>query len=586
MSNKFSWDLSNLFKDEEEFYEKIKEVEFELKEITETKDNWQDIESLFELLDLKWAIKEKANNLLIYGSLHYYKDINCEKAKAMKSRTEKLMNDVDGQLAFIEKSILEVGFSKVKKIMENNDKFLKYQFYIDNIFRKQKHIQTKTSNEKIVDYKNEINESLIKYNNLIHGMDLGTIIVAEEKIELKLSNIDKYLRSHNREVRKETYFAVNKAYLKMESELSNILNNIYKLRLKICKLEKYDSMIEKVLFEENIDSQVITNLIKSVNNNLPLMQKYLSVKGKALGYSEPHLYDYSVPFDNNLKWEYSLEDGIKIIKKALQCLGDKYINIIDELLENGYVDALLDEKKHQTITFSWGCYSFLNYKDSYSDLRRLIHEFGHITNAYLSKKDQPYIYEDSTVFVGEVASLVNEILLNKYLFETATNDDEKLYYLSVGIENFITQVFKQTMDTEFENDLYYNSNQGVELDVSLLNEKYFSLKKKYYGKEPIYDECSKIEWTRLGHLYRWSYYVYQYATGYIMASYIVNSLVYEKTITTEQYLKFLASGSSDYALNLLKEIGIDLTDEEIINKGFKGLESELENLSQILSKKR
>ena len=201
----------------------------------------------------------------------------------------------------------------------------------------------------------------------------------------------------------------------------------------------------------NINIEIINKLIQSVNHNLSLIQQYLKIKSDFLEIEEPHLYDFGVPLDDNLKIKYSLEEAKEIVLNALEPLGGEYIEAV-KILFDGHIDAELNENKHQSITFSWNTYSFLNFRGSYIDLKNMIHEIGHIVNYYFSKNKQPFIYEDSTIFVGEIASIVNEILLNRYLAKNASTKAEKIFYLSKEIENYFSSVFKQTMYTEFEND--------------------------------------------------------------------------------------------------------------------------------------
>ena len=335
------------------------------------------------------------------------------------------------------------------------------------------------------------------------------------------------------------------------------------------------------MFEENINPKIIKKLIESVNNNLCLIQKYLKIKTDLLDIKESHLYDFSVPLDSNSKIKYSLKEAQEIILNALEPLGIEYIEVVN-LLFDGHIDAELNENKHQSITFSWHTYSFMNFRGEYIDLKNMIHEIGHIVNYYLSKKVQPFIYEDSTVFVGEIASIVNEILLNRYLYKNANTDEEKIFYLSKEIENYFSSVFKQTMYTEFENDLYYIKTKS-ELTPELLCERYNSIIKKYYGNNVIYDEISSVEWTRIGHLYRWSYYPYKYATGLLMASIVVDSLVDKKTLSKENYIKFLSAGSSEYPLDLLKILNIDLINTDIIETGFNVMSEDIDKLHKVLS---
>ena len=357
------------------------------------------------------------------------------------------------------------------------------------------------------------------------------------------------------------------------------MNEVLRHRIENAELEGYNSVLEETLFTENIDSKILTSLIKSVNDNLPLIQEYLKIKATAINIDEPHLYDFNVPLDNGIKREFTLEEAIDIIKKALAPLGEEYLKTIDILLD-GHIDATPSEKKNQSIIFSWQDYSFLNFRGRYADVKNLIHELGHIVNYYLSKKKLPFLYEDSTVFVGETASIVNEILLTQYLIKNSQSDEEKIYYLSLEIENYFTSVFKQTMDTEFEDELY-DYCQSEELTAPILADKYFEIIKKYYGEDVIYDKEIETEWTRLGRLWRWSYYSYKYATGLLIASNVVNALTIEHTLTNEKYMKFLEAGSSLYSLELLNLLNIDLTNSDVINDGFKVLRKDINELKKI-----
>lgn len=578
------WNLQDLFKTDEEFYSEIEKVNSDIEEIVKFRNVAFDCDTLLNVLNLKWSIKEKTNSILIFGSLNYYKDVESSDTKKMKEIAEQLISKVDSSLSFIDKKIIELGEDTIHIYLSSNEKLKIYELHLSNIFRLRSHIQNDEINEQIKQFKNDINTTLTNYNSINREMTFGMISVDDVKIELLPSNIAKYLSSRDRETRKQTYLSVNSAYKEKSNLFADILNNLYSKRVKIVNLEHYFSVSEKALFDENINPIILDILVKSVHNNINLIAKYLELKTTALSINDPHLYDYGVPFDNGNRKKYLLDEAISIIKNALAPLGAKYLRVVDLLLSSNHIDAILDEKKHQSITFSWGTYSFMNYREAYIDLKNMIHELGHLVNAYLSKEKQPFIYEDSTVFVGETASLVNEILLNRYMYQIAESEEEKLFYLSTNIENYFTQIYRQTMYTEYENILYQYKKNEVELSTNLLENEYQKLLKKYYGEKTIYDECSDAEWARLGHLYRWSYYVYKYATGLIIASSVVESIIDQKSLSVDQYLEFLSSGSNAYSLDLLSSLGIDLTDETIINKSFSILEKDINEFEKILTK--
>ena len=578
---KFEWNLQEMFANNQSFYDEINNVKQLLEDIKKYEEAELNSTLLLKLLDKKWKIKEISNNILIYGSLMYYKNVNDNECIELKKIAESFNNDVNTILKFIDRKILALGFKKVSSFIVENPKLEIYKLSLHNLFRLEEHIQPDEINQKIKENCDSINEQLSIYNNLLRDIEYGIINKDGEKIKITSSNFAKYISSRNQDTRKQTYYVVNNAFQKEKDSFANLLNRIYGCRIENSILEKYNSVLEKILFEENINPEIISKLIESVNNNLGLIQNYLKIKSDLLEIEKPHLYDFGVPLDNNLKIKYSLEDAKEIILKALEPLGLEYIEVVKTLFD-GHIDAELNENKHQSITFSWHTYSFMNFRGAYIDLKNMIHEMGHIVNYYLSKKQQPFIYEDSTIFVGETASIVNEILLNRYLYKNATTEEEKIFYLSKEIENYFSSVFKQTMYTEFENDLY-KVRTNSELTSEILCERYYNILKKYYGNNITYDQIANVEWTRLGHLYRWSYYPYKYATGLLMASIVVDSLVNKKTLSKEDYIKFLSSGSSQYSLDLLKILNIDLLNSNIIESGFNVMAEDIKELQKVLS---
>lgn len=579
----FQWDLTDLFSNNDDFYNEFKIVEESLNDIERFTKISLDEKSLLEMLDNKWCIKEKTNNILVYGSLKYYKNIKSDECIKLKSDAEKFSNEVDLRLGFVDRKILELGRDKIDSYISKNPKLRVYELYLDNLFRRTEHIQNDEVSTIIKNNNDNINSLLESYNNMLRDMKYGEVLIGDKEIEITPSNFVKYLTSRDRETREKVYLLVYGRLDEEREAFAGVLDNILGFRNKNSQLEKYDSVLEKVLFEENIDIKIIDTLINTVNNNLYLIQKYLKMKADLLGIDEPHLYDFGVPLDNNVNKTYSLDDAINIIINALEPLGEDYLKAVHFLLD-GHIDAEANDDKHQSITFSWNVYSFMNFRGTYNDLKNMIHELGHIVNYYFSKKNLPFIYEDSTIFVGETASLVNEFLLNRYLYSNASSEDEKIFYLSKEIENYFTTVFKQTMYTEFEKELY-SLKESRDLNAEILSEYYGKLIKRYYGDGVVYDDVAGVEWLRLGHLYRWSYYPYKYATGLIIASVVVDSLLDKKTLSKEKYIKFLSSGSSMYSLELLKILNVDLTNLNIIENGFNVMKDDIEKLEELLSKK-
>ena len=574
-----SWNLKDLFKSNEECYKEIEIVKNLLSDIKKYEKEELNSKILFEMLEQNWNIKERTNRILVYGSLMYYKNINSDECIELKKQVEQFDNKVQTELGFVAQKITEIGEKIILEMIKENPKLEVYKLSIQNLFRVKNHIQNHATNLQIEKNKNDIQEQISKYNELLKNIKFGTIEIDGKEIEITTSNFAKYIAAKNRETRKQTYHIVNQAFMKNGKEFATILNNIYKRRNENAKLENYNSTLEKVLLEDNIDIENISTLINAVHNNLGLLQKYIKIKLKKLKIKDPKFYDIQISLNSGLSMKYTIEGAIEIIKSALKPLGNKYLETLEFLL-NGHIDASPEETKHQTITFSWNAYAFMNFRNNYIDIKNLVHEIGHIANYQLSKEKLPYLYEDSTVFIGEIISTVNELLLNHYLYQNAKTIEEKVFYLSKDIENFITTIFSQTMYTEFEK-IVYDLKEEQELSAELLSKQFESLLKQYYGDTIDIDDEACIEWTKIGKIYRWSFYLYKYATGLLIASSIADELLKGNSAMKEAYLNFLSAGSSLNPMDMLKLLGIDL--KSSLENGFHMLEDNINKLEELLS---
>ena len=571
------WNLEGLFSSEEAFSQEIDQVKKEVEKLQQEDIQITDQKTLLYWLDRKWNLKERANTLLVYGSLCYYRDVKNETRIQERELVESLQTEVDLATKKIDGMILSLGKETVLEEMKKEKAYQKYYFSTDCLFRMQEHLVKAKDQDQFKENQKRINQLLTEYNQLLREMEFPTLEVDGKEITLTPSNCQKYFSARDRETRKKAFFCVSETYQEKAEKYAEILNEIKSLRLENAHLEGYQTLLEKELFVENLKPNMIDTLIQLVHENLLVIQKYFGLKAQTLGVLDPHLYDLSAPLNDSISKKYTMEEAIQIIREALKPLGEKYLNVVDLLLD-GHIDATVDEKKHQSITFSWHMYSFMNFRGSYIDLKNLIHELGHIVNYYLSHQEQPYLYEDSTVFVGETASIVNEILLNRYLYHNAETKDEKCFYLNKSIENYFSSIFKQTLYTELE--LYMESHP--DFDEESLSIEYEKLTKEYYGSQILYDENTFTEWARKGQLYRWDYYCYKYATGLLMASAVVHAYVDQKSLKEEDYIHFLSAGSSKYSLDLLKMIQIDWDQPENIYGGFEVLKQDVHELEKIL----
>lgn len=575
-----TWKLEELYITIEECYESFEKIDSRVENLRRYFDTTFTKENLKSILDEFFVCKELANKALVYGSLMFYKDAKNEQMIELKRTVEKKNADVTAALVPLEEKLANLEDEEFRILFESNDELADYRQFVFDLKRRKKH--TITTDRK-TSLQNGIDDLLKKYNDILTNISLGTISVEGKEVELTHANAAKFLAARDGETRKNAFESLNKAYEAKANELADILNEIYATRVEICRIEGYRTVEERALDNENIPATVIDNLLKAVHQNREYLQRYMRAKAKFMNIDGPHLYDLGVPLDFDIKRDFPLEKGLELAKWAFDILGSEYSAVVDDLINRGHIDAVPDDRKHQTITFSWMGYSFLNYHDSYNDLKNLVHEIGHSINDSLSI-NLLYPYRISSLFAGETASITNEILLNRSLLDHAETDEERCFYLAKEIDNFITSVYRQALYTELEHILYSKAERGEVLDADTIGTTYLNLLKQYYGEDIVYDDLSAFEWTRLGKLFRWSYYSYNYATGLLIANSIYSKLK-DGSLPVQKYIDFLASGSKEYSIPLLETVGIDLTNDSVWNRGFEVLKDDIVQLEKFLTVK-
>ncbi len=568
------WNLDELFKDIDDCYKAFETIDEMISELKKFKGKPLTKELLKEILDKSFACLDLSYRCLVYGSLRYYENIKDEECTQIKKDVEHKNAEVEAELSFI-KDMIASSEQKVLTFLEENPDLEPYRYYIEEIFRKKKHVP---NSEQAATVKKELADLANEYNRIVKSVTFESITVDDKVIELTPENIAKYVMARDKETREAAYLSLSHGYQAVEDDIASIINRIFHKRKELADLGNHSSILDLALFEEDIPKSIVTELIGVVTSKKPLLQKFMGLKAKILGLESPHLYDLGIPLDFNTKRKYPLEESIDIIKDAFAPLGTRYVETALSLLRENHIDALPKEKKHPGMTFSWYGYSFLNYKDSYNDVKNLVHELGHSINDMLSRP-LPFPYKISSVFIGETASIVNEILLNRYLLSTATSKDERLFYLNKEIDNYITSVYRQVMYTEIEMELCKRVEEGGDITTDFLNSTYGRILKSYYGDNIIYDEEASHEWTRMGHIIRWSFYQYKYATGLLIASTVHKNLLSQE-LPFKDYLQFLSSGSNKNSIDLMKLLGIDLDNLGILSEGFALLESDIEELEK------
>ena len=573
MQNKYDWDLTRMFNDETEYKNAIKETEELLDKLVTYKGRLlNSSEELYEALTIGEKIDFLTEKLYVYSHLGHYQNMSDLKYQQYKEECLSLSNKASSMTSFMTPEILSYDYSKIEEYLNENKKLEKYRKMFEDTFRYKSHVLSEKE-EKLISDLSEVFRVPDNTYEAINNIDVKFDSIKNEKgekVPLTSSNFSSFLMSKNRKVRKEAF---NKKY-KYYKEHINTISSLYIGKVKsdsiLAKVKNYDSALNMHLFPDFINEKLYNNLIKNTNKNIKYLKEYYKIKSESLGY-KLHMYDLYVNTSKVPEKVIPYEEGIKIVNEALKPLGKEYLENFNYLLNNRCVDVYPKNKKRSG-AYQWGSYKVLpyvslNYENNIDSVSTLAHEMGHAMHSYYSDKNQEFIYAQYPIFLAEIASTVNEILLSEYLINNTTNEDEKEYYLIEFLDKFKATVFRQVMFAEFESEIHKKYENGESLTMELLCDTYLKLNKKHFSPVIKVDDTIKYEWARIPHFYT-PFYVYKYATGFISALIIADKLLHTDDFINK-YMLFLKSGGSKYPLDLLKEIGIDLTDEKVINRAFE-----------------
>ena len=410
------------------------------------------------------------------------------------------------------------------------------------------------------------------------------IEVNGKSVELTESNYSIYIRHKDRNVRLQAFKSLFKTYKKFNNTLSSTIKQEMDLQTLISKLRKYDNTLEASLYDDEIDSKVYYNLISAVHKNMDKVYKYFEFKKKYLGLDEIHIYDTYTDLDIENNEKIKFEKGKEILFNALKPLGEEYLKDLKKSFDEGWIDSINNKGKrggaYCTSCYNVHPYVLMSYENTLEDVSTLAHELGHAMHYYYACKNQDYQDYAYSIFVAEVASQVNEILLYRYLLDNTDDKNTKIAIIDKLLGQFKSTIYRQTMFAEFELFMHEYAEKGNILTKDVLNNKYYELNKLYYGDKVVVDEEIKYEWSRIPHFY-YNYYVYQYATGFAAAIKIANQIYSGNEEMRDNYLKFLTLGCTLNPIDSLKVSGIDMTSDTVINDATKYMEELLNEINKL-----
>lgn len=564
----YKWDLEKIYKTVEDIDKDKQKVEDSVTSLLNYKGHLCDSsDNLYNALKLYFEIERTLDKLIVYSNMKLHEDMSLSSSRTIASKYDKFLDEVSSQISFFSVELLKNDESLIKKYIKEDERLKEYEFSIEKVFRDKPYILNEEQEKMMASLGEVLNTPTEIYETLdTTSLSFDDFYINNEKYSLNQSNYTLYLRDDNREIRKKAFLNYYKEYKKMKDTLSSVLYGNIKANFFISKQRGYKSPLEMYLYAENIPTSLYEKLIKEVSNRIDVSYKYIALRKKVLNLDEMHMYDIYVPLVKYDK-KYTYEEALDIVKEALKPLGDTYIKDLNNIISSSCIDVYHNKNK-QTGAYSWGCYDtlpyvLLNFEGTFNDVSTLAHELGHSMHSYYSKINNPYQDASYTIFLAEVASTVNEILLNKYMYKNAKTKNEKLYFLNNLLEMLRTTLIRQTMFAEFEKTLYDMENNGTILTCDVMCKLYYTLNKKYYGNDIVHDTDISLEWARISHFYK-GFYVYKYATGISIACKIAKDILDEKEGALDNYLKLLQSGGSNYSTFLLKIVGIDIVNDDTI----------------------
>lgn len=585
MDPRYLWDLSSVIESPAAFETLFSTVQQDVQSIPALHGHVA--EDPRRAICLYFDISRQLERLIVYAKMRLDQDGGDSEAQNLLTRAQGLAAKASSSAAFLQPELLALPESTLLE-MKNDPQFSQYDVYIDDLLRDKPHTLS-AQEEQLLAMTREVMGAPDDIFTMLSDVDMPMPTVQDEDgspVKLSGATYSRLLRSRNREVRKAAYEGMMGAYEAFRQTYAATYRYNVKGDVVHARARHFGSAIEASLFPDRIPVTVYDNLLASVDSMLPALNKYLSLRKRKLGVDELHLYDLYVPIVDGFDMHMSYPEAFQLVKKGLAPLGKHYAELLDEAYESHWIDVYENRGKHSG-AYSWGTYDshpyvLLNHTDDLNGALTLAHELGHAMHTWHSNRTQPYAKAGYSLFVAEVASTCNEMLLMRSLLNEYKDDPKASAYLANQLlEEFRGTVFRQTMFAAFERESHRMEEAGQPLTAETLSEVHLQLNQKYYGASCVIDDCVRSEWMRIPHFYR-AFYVYKYATGFSAAVYIANRILTEGQPAVDDYMKFLSAGGSLPPLDALRLAGVDMEAPATVQDALKVFADTVDQLEALL----
>lgn len=587
MKDKTQWNLTDIYKNEEEFNKDVTELYNTIEKIKNFQGTLskgaEQIYNCYKTYEYAIKIDEK---LYSYAMLKYHKDMSKNESIKMYKKVEKISTDFSEAVSFIEPELSKISDGKLKEYLEKS-KLKEFTKIIEDIIKEKKHILSEEVEKVISKYAEVFGVSENAYDIFTTTEFEFPSIKDKDNNELKVTNglFSKYLMSEDENIRKQAFESMYSLYKKHINTITELYLSRVKKTTISANIRNYKSSLDMATTADDSSVEVYDCLINEVDKNLNLNHRYLELKRKLLNVEKLHTYDV---YTNTLDVEddnIEYEDAKQTVLDALNIMGKDYTDKLKEAFDSNWLDVYETPNK-MTGAYSMGVYGIhpfvlLNFVNSSRDVSTIAHELGHSMHSYYANKTQNAINANYTIMVAEVASTVNEILLATYLINKETDRRKKAALINEQLDMIRATLYRQTMFAEFEKQVHQKIEEGESLTSDSLNETYYELIKKYFGDSCIIDDMIKYEWARIPHFYS-CFYVYKYATGITSAIVIASKILSGEKDYVDRYINMLSQGGAKGSLELLKSVDVDLEKEETYEMAFEYFKNRLDELEKLV----
>lgn len=591
--DKYKWNLSDIYSSVSDWKADLNKIEIGINDFTRYKGKLASNSKTFlNALDSYFSMLKMFSKASTYAGNLSNEDVNISENQALLQQLSSIGTKFGETVAFFEPEILSISNKKIQKFFKERPELNTYAMYVDNIQRLRPHTLSESEEKMLASFGLIAGNQNTVYSLFSDGEKPNPKIILStgEEVELDASTYTRVRTVENRDDRRKVFESFFNSYGDFKNTLGANLVGKVKKDWVFAKNRKYESTLQSSLNGDNLPVSVYTTLIEQVNKNLPTLHRFLDLKKRMFGVNELHYYDLYTPLVKKVDLKFTVEEGQQKILDALTPLKTEYLTTVKKSFDNRWIDFIPTEGKRSGAYSTGGAYDvhpyiLMNWNDDYESLSTLAHELGHTMHSFYSNANQPFAKADYATFVAEIASTINETLLNNYMVKNAKSKEEKLFLLGSYLDLLRTTIFRQTSFAEFELEIHKRVEEGQPLTGDDLCKIYYDIVKKYYGHDEghcIVDPYIQYEWSYIPHFMGYTYYVFQYSTSLIYATAFAEKIVNEGTPAVDNFYKILKGGGSKYAIDLIKDAGIDPLSSEPFELTMKKMNKVMDQIEDIL----